>query len=96
LILQNPIGQNPNEIILAHQSLLFDFIRLQRAMHKMSSLGHSSGIHASGFELGRPADRWLKMSGSMSHFLMLPARTLIFVFASCSRDSERFIGVQWW
>jgi hypothetical protein len=56
LILQNPIGQNPNEIILAHQSLLFDFLRLQRAMHKMSSLGHSSGIHASGFELGRPRD----------------------------------------
>jgi hypothetical protein len=40
LILQNPIGQNPNEIILTHLSLPSDFVRLQRAMHEMSSLGH--------------------------------------------------------
>jgi hypothetical protein len=56
LILQNSFAQNQNEIILAHKSLLFDFIRLQRAMHKMSSLGHSPGVHASGFKLGRPRD----------------------------------------
>jgi hypothetical protein len=56
LILQNPIGQNPNEIILAHKSLLFDFVRLQRTMHEMSSLGHSPGVHTVGCELGCPRD----------------------------------------
>jgi len=52
LILQNFIAQNPNEIILAHKSLLFDFVRLQRAMHEMSSLGHSPSVQTSGFRLG--------------------------------------------